>query len=122
MRVVPLRDAKQGLSGLVDEAQENAVLITRHGRPAAVVLGVDGYDMEEVFLMQSPDFWKWVEERRGSTGPRLGLDEVRAGLGLPRTGGSGERRREVRKRRATAARKRKVRATRVSPRSKPRRP
>ena len=39
MRAVQLRDAKAGLSQLVDEAMQGTPsLITRHGKPQAVVL------------------------------------------------------------------------------------
>ncbi len=42
MREVQLRDAKANLSAVVDAAmQGEASVITRHGKPAAVVLGFD---------------------------------------------------------------------------------
>lgn len=43
-----LRDAKARLSEAVDAAQGTFVLITRHGRPAAVLLGVGGRDVIDV--------------------------------------------------------------------------
>lgn len=40
MRKVQLRDAKAALSAVVDDAvRGNASVITRHGKPAAVILG-----------------------------------------------------------------------------------
>lgn len=40
MRTVQLRDAKATFSALIDEAEHGAPsVITRHGKPAAVVLG-----------------------------------------------------------------------------------
>ena len=41
MKVVSLREAKALLSSFVDKAQTDRVLITRHGRPAALVIGAD---------------------------------------------------------------------------------
>lgn len=42
MRQVQLREAKATLSALVDSAaQGEAAVITRHGRPRAVLVGVD---------------------------------------------------------------------------------
>lgn len=42
MKTVQLRHAKAALSAVVDDAQHgNASIITRHGKPAAVVLGFD---------------------------------------------------------------------------------
>jgi len=43
-----LRDAKARLSEAVDAAQETYVLITRHGRPAAVLIGVANFDTLDV--------------------------------------------------------------------------
>jgi prevent-host-death family protein len=80
MKVVALREAKQRLSGCVVRAQRERVLITKQGRPAALMIGVEGHDLEEVLLMQNPRFWKMIEARR--TEPTLGLDEARRQLGL----------------------------------------
>lgn len=42
MSSVGVKDAKAGLSGLVDEAASGAfVTITRHGKPAAVLVSVE---------------------------------------------------------------------------------
>lgn len=42
MRTLQLREAKAGLSAVVDAAERGeATTITRHGRPAAVVMPVD---------------------------------------------------------------------------------
>ena len=42
MSVVNLRDAKAGFSGLVDDAIKGEfVTITRHGKPAAVLVSVE---------------------------------------------------------------------------------
>ena len=80
MKVIPLRDAKQGLSATVDDAQKQRVLITRHGRPAAVVIGVEGHSMEDVLLMQNPAFWRLIEARRKEPAA-LTLEEVRKRFG-----------------------------------------
>jgi prevent-host-death family protein len=81
MKVVALRDAKQQLSGCVVRAQRERVLITKQGRPAALMIGVEGHDLEDVLLMQNPRFWKMIEARRAQ--PTLSLKEVRQQLGVP---------------------------------------
>jgi len=80
MKTVALREAKQSLSGFVAHAQRERVLITKHGKPAALVIGVEGRDIEDVLLSQDPDFWKLVEARRRQ--PTLSLADVRAKLGV----------------------------------------
>ena len=64
MKVVAMRDAKTGLSATLDEAQHERVLITRNGKPSAVVIGVEGRDFEDVLLMSNPRFWEMIEASR----------------------------------------------------------
>jgi len=80
MKTVALREAKQSLSGFVAHAQRERVLITKHGKPAALVIGVEGQDLEDVLLAQDPEFWKLVEARRKQ--PTLSLADVRTKLGV----------------------------------------
>ena len=47
-RAMPLREAKARLSEAIDAAQGTYVLITRHGRPAAVLIGVEDSDAIDV--------------------------------------------------------------------------
>ena len=61
MKVIAVREAKQQLSACIDRAQKERVLITRRGKPAALVIGVQGQDLEEVLLMQNPRFWELIE-------------------------------------------------------------
>ena len=42
----------------VDWSQEDRIVITRHGKPAAVMLGVEGKDWEDLVLQTSSTFWK----------------------------------------------------------------
>jgi prevent-host-death family protein len=79
MKVVALRDAKQQLSGCVVRAQRERVLITKQGRPAALMIGVEGHDIEDVLLMQNPRFWKLIQTRRAE--PTVSLEEARRLLG-----------------------------------------
>ncbi|MGH8672800.1 MAG: type II toxin-antitoxin system Phd/YefM family antitoxin [Burkholderiales bacterium] len=82
MKVVPIREAKASLSSYVDKAQTERVLITRHGRPAALVIGVQGEELEDLLTMGNPRFWEMIEARRRSA-RTVPLAEVRRRLGLP---------------------------------------
>ena len=62
----------------VDSAQENRVVITRHGKPAAVLVGVEGNDWEAVVLETDPTFWKLIRARRKQA--THSLAQVRARL------------------------------------------
>ncbi|ADH68988.1 MULTISPECIES: type II toxin-antitoxin system Phd/YefM family antitoxin [Nocardiopsis] len=59
MTTLPLAEARNNLSKIVDEVERthDAVTITRNGRPSAVVISVDDYEsmMETFALLDSPE-------------------------------------------------------------------
>ncbi len=62
MIVVGLEQAT--LDTCIDEAQHERVVITRSGKPVALIVGVEGMDEEQLLLGNSNKFWKLVAERR----------------------------------------------------------
>jgi len=64
MRLVSARDAKTHLSACLDESQKQEIVVTHHGRPPSVMMGVDRYDLADVTLMLNPNFSKMIESRR----------------------------------------------------------
>ncbi len=52
------------LDSCVREAQDDRVLLTRDGRPVAVVVGLAGLDDEQIALGVSDDFWRLILARR----------------------------------------------------------
>ena len=78
MRFVGVREAQVHLSGLVDEAQKERVILTRHGQPIAILTGVAGRDLEEVLLVQDPDFRRTIAARRAYRGPLVSHKTLRA--------------------------------------------
>ena len=65
MKTVGLEQAT--LDACVEEAQRDRVVITRAGRPVAMVIGVQGLDEEQLELGSSGQFWQMIRERRGAT-------------------------------------------------------
>jgi hypothetical protein len=49
----------------VKDAQHERVLLTRHGKPVALIVGVAGMDLEQIALGHSDAFWQLIRERRG---------------------------------------------------------
>jgi len=45
-------------------AARDRVVVTRKGKPVALVLGVEGVDEEQLQLGSSKKFWTLIEERR----------------------------------------------------------
>jgi prevent-host-death family protein len=78
MKTVNARDLQKKIKEYVDLSQQDKVVITRHGRPAAVIVGVEGKDWEDVVLQTSSTFWKLIEERRKE--PTVSMKELRARL------------------------------------------
>jgi prevent-host-death family protein len=58
----------------LEEARSERILVTKNGRPMAVVMGVDEMDEEDIGYATSPEFWRMIEERRRQ--PTIPLEEV----------------------------------------------
>src|SRR5437868_776148 len=55
---------KTTLDDCVRDAQAERVVVTRGGKPVALVLGVEGLDAEQLELGGSDKFWTLISERR----------------------------------------------------------
>ncbi len=64
MKTISVRDLQKKIRESVGEAQKDRVVVTRNGKPAAILIGVEGQDWEIVVLQTSAPFWKLIEKRR----------------------------------------------------------
>jgi PHD/YefM family antitoxin component YafN of YafNO toxin-antitoxin module len=55
---------KIAIDACIHNAQKDRVLITRNGKPVALVIGVEGMDREQLELGCSNKFWSLIMERR----------------------------------------------------------
>ena len=62
MKTIGLKQAT--LDDCIKNAQQERVVITRNGKPVALIVGVEGMDKEQLQLGSSDKFWKLVEKRR----------------------------------------------------------
>jgi antitoxin (DNA-binding transcriptional repressor) of toxin-antitoxin stability system len=53
-----------GLGVCVDDAQQERVILTRNGKPVALIIGLEGLDEEQLQLGRSDKFWTLIEQRR----------------------------------------------------------
>jgi prevent-host-death family protein len=74
VREVPLSEVKDDLSHLLREAEKQDIVITRHGKPAGVLIGFKSEDdWFEYRLENDPRFLRRIEKARKS---------LRAGRGV----------------------------------------
>jgi len=74
MKEVPLSDVKDDLSKYLRLAEKQAIVITRHGKPAGVIVGFGSEDdWFDYRLQNDPRFLKRVQSARKS---------LRAGRGI----------------------------------------
>ena len=62
MKQIGLKTAS--LETCVSEAQRERIVITRNGKPVALMVGVEGLDPEQLQLGSSDKFWKLIAKRR----------------------------------------------------------
>jgi len=69
VKTIGLREAKQSLSDCVARSQREEILLLRHGKPAALIIGVEGHDLEDLILQRDPKFWRMIRQRRSEPTP-----------------------------------------------------
>ena len=80
VKEVPLSEVKDDLSRYLREAEEREVVITRHGKPAGVLIGfASEEDWFDYRLENDPRFLARVEKARASlrAGRGLRLEDVK---------------------------------------------
>ncbi len=82
MKLIGIREARERLSAMVTRAQRERVVVTRHGRPAALLIGIEGEDLEEVLLKTKEEFWSELAEQRRRNDTLSETEAMRA-LNLP---------------------------------------
>ena len=64
MKTINVRELQKHVRGCVKASQRGRVVVTRHGIPTALIIGVEGTDWETLTLQTNPSFWRMVERRR----------------------------------------------------------
>ncbi|MDH2402054.1 type II toxin-antitoxin system Phd/YefM family antitoxin [Bradyrhizobium sp. SSUT18] len=79
MKKVPLSEIKDDLSRYLREAETQEIVITRHGKPAGVLIGFESEDnWFEYRLEHDPRFLQRVEQARNSlrAAPGVKLEDI----------------------------------------------
>jgi prevent-host-death family protein len=64
MKTVSVRELQKKIGECVDAAQHDRVVVTRHGKPALLLVGVEGKDWETLYWETQEALWKTIAERR----------------------------------------------------------
>jgi prevent-host-death family protein len=82
MKEVPLSEVKDDLSRYLKEAEKEQIVITRHGKPAGVLIGFESEDDWFDFRLENdPRFLKRVESARAGlrAGRGIKLEDLKVG-------------------------------------------
>ncbi|MDQ6782275.1 MAG: type II toxin-antitoxin system Phd/YefM family antitoxin [Actinomycetota bacterium] len=85
-KTVPVRELRSELSQVIDQVADlrEHVVVTRRGRPAAVLIPVDEYEAleETAEILSDPDTLAAIEEgqQEAESGESVTLDELRREL------------------------------------------
>lgn len=82
VRQVPLSEVKDDLSRFLREAEKQEIIITRHGKPAGVLIGFESEDdWFDYRLENDPRFLRRIEQARKTlrAGRGVRLEDVKSG-------------------------------------------
>lgn len=81
MKQVPIDEVKNDLSGYLQVAEKESVVITRNGQPVGILIGFeDTDDWWEELLLREPRFQAEIAQARQSlkSGKGISIEELRA--------------------------------------------
>lgn len=65
MKIAPLAEVKDRFSAYIDESRESPIVVTRNGRPVAMLISIeDEGDLDGLLLVHNPRFLQLLEEAR----------------------------------------------------------
>jgi len=65
MKIAPLAEVKDHFSAYIDETRDAPVVVTRNGRPVAMIIAIeDEEDLDSLLLAHHPRFREMLEEAR----------------------------------------------------------
>ncbi|MCU0500978.1 MAG: type II toxin-antitoxin system Phd/YefM family antitoxin [Anaerolineae bacterium] len=65
MKIAPLAEVKDRFSAYIDESRESPVVVTRNGRPVAMIIAIDDEDdLDSLLLAHNPRFVQLLEAAR----------------------------------------------------------
>jgi prevent-host-death family protein len=81
MKNIAAQELKSNLDAVLNSAQGERIVISRHGKPCAVLVGIEDYDAEDLRLAASQEFWQLIRSRRNG-GKSLPISDVESKLAM----------------------------------------
>ena len=79
MKTMTVSEARNRFTRTLEAAKDDLVIVTRNGKPVAVIQAIDDDDIEDLLLERSERFWEMIARAR--KGRAVSLDSVRRNLG-----------------------------------------
>lgn len=74
MKIAPVADVKARFSAYLKESEEGPVIVTRNGKPVAVLISMeDEEELERIILAYSPKFQSLLEKSKTQIQDRGGI-------------------------------------------------
>jgi prevent-host-death family protein len=74
MKIAPVADVKARFSAYLKEIEEGPVIVTRNGKPVAVLISMeDEEELERIILAYSPKFRSLLEKSKNQIQDRDGI-------------------------------------------------
>ncbi len=74
MKIAPVADVKARFSAYLRESEEGPVIVTRNGKPVAVLISMeDEEELERIILAYSPKFQSLLEKSKNQIRDRGGI-------------------------------------------------
>ncbi len=74
MKIAPVADVKARFSAYLKESEEGPVIVTRNGKPVAVLISMENEEeLERIILAYSPKFQGLLEKSRNQIQDRSGI-------------------------------------------------
>lgn len=65
MKIAPLAEVKDRFSAYIEESRESPVVVTRNGRPVAILISIEEEDdLDSLLLVHNPRFLQILDEAR----------------------------------------------------------
>jgi prevent-host-death family protein len=81
MKTIGARDLREDLSSVMKKAQKDVLVVTKHGQPSMLCIGVEGMTLDDIETCSNPAIWEELDRRR-THGEYVDFDDAMKELGI----------------------------------------